>query len=343
MADTNSINVYDPANDPGHFWEDVQNVLCAVFGESHFNRTYFQWKYLSNPFGPSILVYAREDNRPDSPIIAFRSFWKWEFYCNGDIMTAAQPCDTAVLPDFRRRGLFRRLTNEALKVAQSRNIGLLFNNPNPEARLEYLKLGWESTQGMRWFAKFINVGKVMAAICRCRGRMPQANWTRPLKPVEQMDFPIADRNGIYEWFSEDTIITRKDSAFLAWRYLKAPHREYRIITPGIQGIAGGYLIYGTANRASLREVQIIDIMLKPRDISCLKEMLNQVIAQERPDWLTYAASPSHPCNSLIRDCSFHPLPRKISIVVRNMMELDDAVPAGWQKKFALTLGDLDTF
>lgn len=99
----------------------------------------FAWKHFDNPFGPSVAIVAESDDR----IVGLRAFMRWDLDTPaGSTVRCVRAVDTATHPDYQRRGIFRRLTEEALEVATAQGIDLVFNTPNERSGAGYVTMGW---------------------------------------------------------------------------------------------------------------------------------------------------------------------------------------------------------
>ena len=69
-----------------------------------------------------------------SRVVGFRAFLRWELVGpDGRVRYAARAVDTATDPDFQGRGIFTRLTLEALDALPADGVELVFNTPNARA------------------------------------------------------------------------------------------------------------------------------------------------------------------------------------------------------------------
>lgn len=137
MSETLTIRPFQQA-DTG----PVLDLLKMSLGESKLlQRTpeLFRWKHLENPFGRSIMLVAADR----SLIVGFRAFMRWELELpGGELLRCARPVDTATHPDYRRVGVFRRLTEQAVAMAIGDGVELIFNTPNPLSGAGYRSMGW---------------------------------------------------------------------------------------------------------------------------------------------------------------------------------------------------------
>ena len=131
-------------------------LVRIAIGRGSVPRTeaFWRWKHEQNPFGPSPAMVAEADGR----IVSLRIFLRWRWLYGKYAYAAVRPVDTATHPDWRRRGLFERLTRELLQVMKAEGVAFVFNTPNATSGRGYEKLGW-----------------------RMVGR--PTIWVRPVKPV----------------------------------------------------------------------------------------------------------------------------------------------------------------
>ena len=122
---------------------EVLELLRAALGETPLlERTpqLFAWKHFDNPFGRSISILAEAGDR----IVGLRTFMRWDLTgVDGSTLRCVRAVDTATHPDFLRRGIFRRLTEEGLEIAVANGIDLVFNTPNEKSGAGYLSMGWK--------------------------------------------------------------------------------------------------------------------------------------------------------------------------------------------------------
>jgi GNAT superfamily N-acetyltransferase len=323
-----------PADDPAAR-ERALGLLREVFGASFFSKEYWQWKYVANPAGASTLVAARAE---DGTYLGFRALWRMSFRRGRVPVEAAQPCDTVVHPSARRLGIFSAMTAMAMERAREQGIGLVFNNPNPEAALGYARLGWHDLGGMRWYARPVRPVRIVARLAAAGGRPGPAEWADPAGPWEGV--PDPDMIPFLERRLADhpaTIANARSGSWLAWRYASAPHRRYGVAFAGGPGDRGAMVVYGAGRRSGLREVQLVDLTVGTRGLETARRLLAGIVERESPDWLVHAASAGSPERALMGALGFIPLPRKAALM--GVSPGDERAPGG----VSVVLGDLDTF
>lgn len=111
--------------------KDFIYIFNSVFHKD-YDVKWFDWKYTGNIYGDSYMVFAYCEDKP----VGARAFWRNDI--DGHI--CYQPCDTAVLKEFRGRGIFSKMTLVALDKTKGH---FIYNYPNENSRPGYLKLGWK--------------------------------------------------------------------------------------------------------------------------------------------------------------------------------------------------------
>lgn len=121
--------------------DDFLRVFNEVF-DLNYDINWFNWKYIDNVYGDSYVVIAYDDNKA----VGTRSFWRNDI----DGYLCYQPCDTAVVKEARRKGIFSKMTLVALEKAKN---GFIYNYPNENSRSGNLKLGWKINK--YYYMKFV--------------------------------------------------------------------------------------------------------------------------------------------------------------------------------------------
>jgi GNAT superfamily N-acetyltransferase len=198
----------------------VLDLLRASLGEPPLLRRtpeLFGWKHFDNPFGKSIAVLAEADDR----IVGLRAFMRWDLLTPaGRTVRCVRAVDTATHPDYQRRGIFRRLTEEALELAVAKNVDLVFNTPNEKSGAGYLSMGWTE------------VGPV-GVMARPSTRLVTDRRPGPLTEPERfladprpaLPLTVADR-------APRGLRTPRTEAYLRWRFGSHPSARYYRVDSG---------------------------------------------------------------------------------------------------------------
>ena len=202
----------------------VLDLLRAALGETALlKRTpeLFQWKHLDNPFGRSVMLVAEVDET----VVGLRAFMRWQLDFEGTVIQCGRAVDTATHPRYQRRGIFRRLTSEALDVARDVGIQLIFNTPNESSRPGYLKMGWSDVGPIRVLARPHPTrlfGARREAIPTLEGLAPTAD---PITPNSRSMVDLAT-GGATDEKARTGLRTPRSNEYLHWRFAGHPTARY---------------------------------------------------------------------------------------------------------------------
>lgn len=199
---------------------EVLSLLRAALGETELlMRTpeLFQWKHQRNPFGRSVMLVAVVDD----VIVGLRTLMRWDLVFNDEVIHCGRAVDTATHPDYRRMGIFRQLTFEALDVARDVGIQLIFNTPNERSRPGYLKMGWSSVGPIRALVRPhpTKLGRARSPSFPTLDDLAPAAIpiTSPLPEVVRHLDGGATHDGLH---------TRQSPEYFLWRFAEHPSARY---------------------------------------------------------------------------------------------------------------------
>lgn len=198
----------------------VLDLLRASLGEPPLLRRtpeLFAWKHFDNPFGRSIAVLAEADDR----IVGLRAFMRWDLLTmQGSTIRCVRAVDTATHPEYQRRGIFRRLTEEALELAVAKDVDLVFNTPNEKSGAGYLSMGWKEVG---------TIGAMARPSPRLMTDRRPGPVTEPerflVDPQPALPLAVADR-------TPRGLRTPRTDAYLRWRFGSHPSARYFRVDSG---------------------------------------------------------------------------------------------------------------
>lgn len=196
----------------------VIKLLQKSLGESLLKKTTEIWnfKHVSNPFGESYVLLAEEEQT----LVGVRAFMQWRWQMKDTIWVAYRAVDTATHPEHQGKGIFKRLTLQALEDVQRLNESFVFNTPNEKSKPGYLKMGWKE------------VGKIKVSLIPTFLYFPYIFFK--LK-TEWNTICLKELENICEIHNEKlkakgVLFTPKSAEYLKWRYEENPMQNYQVIT-----------------------------------------------------------------------------------------------------------------
>lgn len=199
--------------------EQIVELLKLSLGESTTKKSvsFWNWKHIENPFGPSTVILAYDGNK----LIGVRAFMKWNFSNNATIIKCARAVDTAVHPEYQGKGIFTKLTLQALDDCSKEGIKIIFNTPNKVSKQGYLKMGWKENGKM-----FLRVATPF--------KVPKKYNADFVDNIYQQfkfnnDLKINSSAKTHNTDIFQTIITPQ---YLQWRYINCPVFQYGVLVEG---------------------------------------------------------------------------------------------------------------
>ncbi len=218
--------------------DEVLAVLDQTFGPGH-DESWFKWKHIDNPFGQSLgWVAIGEDG-----VLGVRLFMRWQLQLAGQKVEAVRPVDTATTASARGKGIFRELTQFAVRsVLNDHQIDLIFNTPNENSRPGYARMGWTILS-------------------------PIAHGVRPVLPGGTAGIDTTDT--VFEAFNQfvpepGRLTTYRSPQVMKWRYNNRYRVSYARACLRQSGEANG-MVYRIVKRRGIRLLVVNELIGTPRE------------------------------------------------------------------------------
>lgn len=326
-----SVRPFRPEDGPA-----VLDLLQASLGAGptgERSADFFRWKHALNPFGPSFMLLAESEGA----IIGLRAFMQWRFEGAGGTVHAVRAVDTATHPDYQGRGVFSRLTREAL-AAMEGSVDLVFNTPNEKSGPGYLKLGWR------------RVGRLPVSLRpRLRAlRPPGGARAEPAVRAPAAGEVLSEAgavDGLLERHAdgERRLHTLRDAGYLRWRYAEVPVLGYRAVPEEEAGGLRGLAIFRLRPRRGRWECSVAEVIVGVGDRVAAGRLLAKVRAAcPGADHVAALFPPRSTPALAARGRAFVPVPYGPTLMVRLLgaeVDPDPTTRASW----ALSLGDVEVF
>lgn len=241
----------------------LQASLGWVPDDDH--ARFFAWKHHRSPFGRSP-AWVAVDPAEGGRVVGFRTFARWEFERDGQVVRAVRAVDTATHPDYQGRGLFTLLTRQALDELRDEGVSFVFNTPNDRSRPGYLKMGWQPVRRLPVAAR---PRSPLSLVRLSRSRTAADKWSADTAAGQPAAEALADREAVAGLLAgtearPGVLRTRRSPEYLAWRYGFAPLR-YRVLGAGGPGHGGeaGLVIFRLRRRGRALEAAVCEELLPP--------------------------------------------------------------------------------
>jgi GNAT superfamily N-acetyltransferase len=322
----------------------VLGLLQASLGggpAGDYSAEFFRWKHLANPFGPSFMLVAESDGR----LVGLRAFMRWRFRSDQGILEAVRAVDTATHPDYQGRGIFSRLTLNALEALRG-EIDLVFNTPNEKSLPGYLQMGWK-VAGQVPIKLRIRRPIRFARRLRYLSEPTSDELGRPSIGGEPASEALDEVDQIAGLLAEvgpedGRLATPKDEAFIRWRYAAAPSLGYRATRLHRGGRLRGLAIFRVRRRGRLWEAMVAEVIVRVGDSRAAHQLLRQVVHSANVDHVACHFAKGTTSARAVSRAGFVRAPRGLTFVVNPLRENLMLNPADL-RSWSLSLGDLEVF
>ncbi len=342
------IRDYRP-EDEGSVLALVQQGLgCGPSGTR--DKSFWRWKHIDNPFGPSIAVVAAN---PAGSIVGLRTLLRWGFRAGNTTVNAVRAVDTVTHVDYRRYGVFSALTRRAVDQARSSGVDLIFNTPNRKVLPGYLKLGWNNVSLVRPLVKVLNHPRFVLGLIRSRNKRSSS------QPQDPEDLFRCQLSSVDEFLGHSCAIERllhscnhsgqgrlytdRSPDYLRWRYSAYPNAKYGVLYREDNGVLSGCIILRPNRRFNLKEVMLEELLLSERNETLASTLLDKMPKCVDADYvIAYFPEGSFERHVLLKH-GFHQVPRNgmnfTANVLASQLPYDPLNFGNWN----LSLGDLEVF
>jgi GNAT superfamily N-acetyltransferase len=252
----------------------VVHLQRLSLGEGSIPRSeeFWRWKHQHNPFGPSLVLLAFDDEL----LIGLRAFMRWDWHMDDQVFRCLRAVDTATHPEYQGKGVFKKLTLELIDQAKAGGYEFIFNTPNEKSLPGYLKMGWKTIGNLPVRLKL----GVFSALWRHAKTLPSPPRDFELQRV---DWQALGKR--METSKPDSFLHTKPSAALwEWRYAKIPDIEY---FGGLFEEVGWIWIVGRIKDSlGRRELRIVE--LYGTDHSLGRKKLTELISHYQPAFVSIA-------------------------------------------------------
>lgn len=250
--------------------EDVISLLNGVFSslqQSDRKRelSSWKWKYDDNIFGKTYTIIAECNNR----IIGTGTIWPFRFRINGKAHLGYQACGLAVDEDFRGRGIFTKINDIRIEIAEENRASFLFSFPNQNSLPGYKKMGWNYLGKLPWFVKFLNMREVFFDL------LLKNNKSAPFDIYDEDKIIPIDFTYSPDRMNEDIISLDKSRAYFIWRYLCRPNFDYGFLNLEKRSDSSYGAFYTILEKGNSKEMVIIDIIAK--DLEMTRNIIKKAV------------------------------------------------------------------
>ena len=319
----------------------IIELLKLSLGESTIPKSelLWNWKHEENPFGPSFLLLAEEEEK----LVGLRAFMQWEWQWNGQIYKSIRAVDTATHPAHQGKGIFKKLTLHQVGICKQQGVAFVFNTPNNQSKPGYLKMGWVEQGKLPLKFKLLHPFS-MAYHRLFKLNVPLAN-EYDASPVQIWEPGISNLVSQAPKSTEQ-LVCNLSAQYIAWRYEHNPLFRYNYFTD-----KANFLMISRIKKHSFgRELRIVEcIILNPGgDLKKLNKDLGKQVKQfckiNKIDFISLSGLQYSSCKECFEWMGLIPVRLMGPAITLKDLNMNEKFPSLLQmNNWKYSLGDLELF
>ncbi len=307
--------------------DEALGLLQLVY-PGKFDRATWNWKYSRHYLGPPRIALVRRGGR----IVGLQPSIRHKIWWHGSEAIAYQLADVLTHPDHRRRGVVPAMVGALSSAAAAEGAACVFTFPNRRSMPGFRRLpGWSHPFSLSLMA-----------------RLPSRPWAAPSARaldggsiqsidsfdagVDRLDAALSRRFGA---------ATRRDHAYLNWRYCERPGRPYVCLGERDQGGWRAYAIGRTLRRFGIRLGLIVDLLGDPAPLARVVPALERSLAERGARALGALVPAASPAWGLLRRLGYRRLPAWLTGKEFYFVLKSPQPDAGAADDWWLTWGNID--
>jgi len=304
--------------------EKILSLRRLVFGEMEVDKLdprFWKWEFVDGPDGKALLYLAENGDK----LAGHFADIPRRFSVNGEVLLGTLSLDLMVHPDYRRKGIFAEMGRYAAqRVKEEKGFFMTAFPIRKETIGGLLKIGWEVVGELPVLVYPLRFRGIVNRYLHCSplslpvGGAARAGyhllrgWRRQEEPQGIQLEEISQLDGGFDRFWEKAmklypVMGVRDRAFLNWRYLKNPIRNYTLYRARENGEMTGYLILRRVDLLRFKSVVVVDLLtLNDRYLRALMGKGIEHSLKAGADLLGCMIPKSHPYHRTLRDFGFLP-------------------------------------
>ncbi len=221
--------------------EAILSLFHQCFGKP-MSMDYWQWRFLHNPVGSTMIELAWEGNTlaaqyAVSPVL---------LTIKGEDYLTALSMHTMTAPSFRSRGLFPEMATQLYNRMSEQGYLMVWGFPNKFSHRGFVRdLAWRD---------IYEIPTLYLDIENLRSLQDVPNCISQISRLDEMGDSLWERVK-----SNFKIIVKRDKKYLVWRYFQNPQNKYHVLGYYQQDHLLGYVVYKKYQNTYLDIVDILAI------------------------------------------------------------------------------------
>lgn len=308
--------------------QSLLELLRSSYGGWH-DIHYWAWKYERNPHGSPVVWVAEDEGR----IVGCYILNPVKIRIGPVLVKGAQSVDAAVDNAYRGAGIFKRLAVSAIAQAAREGVALIYAFPTEIAHKGQVRIGYRPMFIVPKMFKVLDAHSLLeeqgfksSFLQKTLSIMQAFQKISNVKISTRYDYELKARriktfDPRFETFWDEikeenkNILIERDLAYLKWRYIEHPEKQYTTYVCEKNGKVVGYIVLSVEKNASMETGKtgrltvgnIIDLSALPNMINAAYPLVSaacEFFEHERVDIARCWMVAWHPYHAILREFGF---------------------------------------
>lgn len=272
------------------YFKEMIEMTKEYYGEENdiSDGVFVSHEYFSNPAGRPFIKLAidKENNTLAGQYIVISR----DFVILGERRKSVLSLNTLTRTAYRGQKIFTTLAEEVYSDCKKENIYFCYGAPNQNSFPGFInKLQFCNMGEIPLFLKLVKPSQLVyektdKRFLRCLAKIFDfMGRERKEKTLRDYTFTeiTEDSLRLVDVFWDNVkdkypVIGERNSAYILWRYIKIPKRQYKIIAALNNGVPCGYIIGRMTEVAGMRCGMIVDFLFEKGQVACGNALLTQL-------------------------------------------------------------------
>lgn len=278
-----------------------EELSVISFGQAtNCNKEMYEWLFDMNPYNKSgnMMYLLKEGDK----VIACDGLLPNELYVNGKVLLAAHSVKSMTHPDYKRQGIFRKMTENSCERGKQDGVDVVIGLANDQSYPAYQRFGWPTLFEKEVYVKPILINNILRRRIKIGfladlGNLIFATFMK-IKLKGQLDkeieYEILDKvpeeiQQCWDKFkSKYRVLLVRDYKYLNYRYNERPDVDYVTLLARHKGQIIGFAILHNAVANGSKMTSAVEFFTDPTNERYIKALANGLAKYCYDNKLEYA-------------------------------------------------------
>ncbi|NLJ58916.1 MAG: GNAT family N-acetyltransferase [Tissierellia bacterium] len=266
-----------------------EDLSVISFGENtNVNKEMYDWLFNKNPYNKSgnMIYLLKEGNK----VIACDGLLPNELYVKGKVLLTAHSIKSMTHPDYKKQGIFRRMTENSCERGKEDGVDLVIGLANDQSYAAYQRFGWPTLFEKEVYVKPILINNILRRRIKIGFLAELGNSIYSLfmknKLKSQMDkeirfeilnkVPLEVQDCWDKYKSKYNVLLVRDYKYLNYRYNERPDVNYVTVLARLNGELIGFAILHNSVANGSKMTSAVEFFTDPHEERYIKALANGI-------------------------------------------------------------------